>query len=384
MFSKQDNKPPSGYVRMVAGVLLLGVAFVPQISPAATVNELVAKAKQEGVLNATVTSSLTGKTTQQLAAAFKKRFGLDIEITLTPVGDTENYPKAIAETRTGVVPTYDAMEGSETHNLALMRVGGIQKIDDWESLAGGINSYVRSGKAHADQLSPAVLNGFAFAYLTRIKALIYNPRLISIKDLPRTHAELADPKYKGKWTQPPWTTHWEPGPMVFPDIGKEKWLEIVRNAGKNAGTVLPENPGVQRVLLGEYAFTPANTYYAFQAKAKDPQAPIEITYFKDYNLMTSSYYIVRKGARRPAGATLFSFWMATPEAKAIWQPAIFVTQFMWGESELDKKVRQLIHDSGAKLVDFISTEKGRDLLAWYGTEEGVKYTQSMGKAIRGE
>ena len=90
MFSKQDNKPPSGYVRIVAGVLLFGVAFFPQISPAATVNELVAKAKQEGVLNATVTSSLTGKTTQQLAAAFKKRFGLDIEITLTPVGDTEN------------------------------------------------------------------------------------------------------------------------------------------------------------------------------------------------------------------------------------------------------------------------------------------------------
>lgn len=384
MVTEQRTNVQEKFLWVLAALFLLGPVVAGREAAGASLSELVAKAKQEGTLNATVTSSLAGKTNQPLAAAFKKRFGLDIEITITPAVDVESYPKAIAETRIGVIPTYDVMEGSEVENISLLGVGGTQQIDDWKLLLAEINPMVRSGKVRPEQLSPAALSGFAFAYLNRLKGLLYNPRLISTKDLPRTHAELADPRYKDKWTQPPWTTHWDVAPLVFPDLGRDKWLEIVRNAGKNAGAVQVEAAGVQRVLLGEFAFTPANTYYALDAKAKDPQAPIGITFFKDYNLMTGSYYMVRKGTRRPAAATLFALWMATPEAESIWQPALFVTQFLWGESELDKKERQLIQDSGAKIIDLINTEKGRDLLAWYGTEEGRKYRQAIGKAIRGE
>ena len=61
----------------------------------------------------------------------------------------------------------------------------------------------------------------------------------------------------------------------------------------------------------------------------------------------------------------------------------YMTQ-VWGESDLDKKERQFIKESGAKIVDFLSTEKGRDLLAWYATAEGRKYRGDMGKAMRGQ
>lgn len=196
--------------------------------------------------------------------------------------------------------------------------------------------------------------------------------------------ELADPKYKGKWTQPPWTADWDTGPLAFPDLDKGKWLEVVRNAGRNAGAVQIGQAGFQRLLLGEFAFMLGNTYYVFGAKAKDLQAPVEITYFQDYNWSNFSFYIVRKGARHPAAATLFALWMTTPEAESIWQPDIFMTQFVWGDSDLDKKERQFIKESGAKIVDFLSTKGGRDLVAWYGTEEGRKYRQAMSKAMRGE
>lgn len=66
--------------------------------------------------------------------------------------------------------------------------------------------------------------------------------------------ELADPKYKGKWTQPPWTSDWDIAPLGFADLDKGKWLEIVRKAGKNAGAVQHALTGVERMLLGEYAF----------------------------------------------------------------------------------------------------------------------------------
>lgn len=74
----------------------------------------------------------------------------------------------------------------------------------------------------------------------------------------------------------------------------------------------------------------------------------------------------------------------TPEAESIWQPELFLTHFLWGESDVDRKTRQDMQQSGAKIVDFLSTEKGRELLAWYATEEGRKYRQAIGRAIKGE
>ena len=384
MFSQQDNKALSGYMRIMAGVLLLGVAFAPQIAPAATVNELVAKAKQEGALIATVISDLSERATPKLAAAFNKRFGLDLRVTLTPVTDTENYPRAIAEAKAGTVPSFDAIEGSEINNISLVGAGGLDNVGNWESLLAEINPLVRDKKARPEQISPIPLSGYAFEYFSRVKAILYNPRLISRNDLPRTHAELANPKYKGKWTQPPWTSHWDIGPFVFPEIAKEKWLEIVRNAGKNAGAVQTEQRGVERVLLGEFDFAIANTHYAFHVKAKDPNAPVEITYFQDYNQGNGSYYGVRKGSRHPAAAALFALWMGTPEAESIWQADNFATQYKWGESKLDRMDRELIKKIEANIVELVSTQKGRDFLAWYGTEEGRKFRQAVGKAIRGE
>ncbi len=383
MLSKQNGTVLTRTMSIVVGALLLGVAIAPQVTHAATLTELVAKAKQEGALNVTVSSSLTGRPTKQLAAAFKKRFGLDIEVTLTPLSDRKSYSKALAAAKIGSVPTYDAIEGPDTNNTGLVGAGGIQKIDNWETLLAEINPQVRSGKVRLEQLSPGPLKGYGFAYISRVKALLYNPKLISREKLPKTHAELADPKYKGRWTQPPWTSHWNIGPMVFPELGKDKWVDIVRKAGKNAGAVQPESAGVQRMLLGEYAFGLGGTHYVFRYRAKDPQAPLAVTYFEDYNPVQTSFYVVRKGARHPAAATLFAMWMGTPEAESIWQPAVFYTQ-LWGGSDIDRKVRQLREQSGAKYVDYLSTKKGLDFLKWFRTKEGRKYKQALSRAIRGE
>ena len=384
MFFERSRNGLASVGRVVsASVLLFALNGLAETAGSTTLADLVQKAKQEGALNATVVSSLTGRETQRLAAAFKKRFGLDINAIITPVLDTENYPKAIAETKAGAGPTYDNMEGTVTNNMALIGLGGGLKIDNWERLLTEINPLVRAGKVRPEQLSPGPLKGLGFAFLSRTKSLIYNPKLISRDKLPRTHADLALAQYKGMWTQPPWTTHWEPGPLVVPEMSKEKWVEIVRQAGRSGGAVQVESAGVQRLLLGEFAFTMANTHYYFSYKAKDPQAPIEITFFKDFNVTTDAYYIVRKNARNPAAGTLFALWIATPEAQAIWQPRDFNTQ-RWGESELDKKERKFMEESGAKLFSFMDSEKGLEYLNWMSTDDGRNFKEALGKGIRGE
>lgn len=102
----------------------LAIFLLPQVGLAAPLEDLIGKAKKEGALNATVTVSMTGRSIPNLAAAFKKRFGLDISVTLTPVSDVADTPKAIAEIRTGVVPTYDAVEGADVNKFTLMQAGG--------------------------------------------------------------------------------------------------------------------------------------------------------------------------------------------------------------------------------------------------------------------
>ncbi len=93
---------------------------------------------------------------------------------------------------------------------------------------------------------------------------------------------------------------------------------------------------------------------------------------------------MRKGARHPAAGSLFALWMGTPEAEAIWQPQLYATQFLWGESKLNRKVRRLIKQSGARIVDYLESKKSRDFLRWYGTEEGRRYSKALGRAIRGQ
>lgn len=356
---------------------------LPDALQAASMSELVAKAKQEGALNAHVTTGITGRAQAKLAAAFKKHFGLDLDVTMATLAGRPLYGKAFAETKVGGVPTYDAIEGSGKNNVQLVAMGGVQKIDGWESLLAEINSDVHAGKAHPDQISPDPLSGYAFEYQFRLKALVYNPNLIAAKDLPKTHADLGESKYKDKWTQPPYAAHWDIGPLAFPDMPLEKWIDIVRKAGQTTAAVIPERAAMPRLAIGEFAFGLTNTYDFLRAKAKDASIPLKLVYFQDYNPVTGSFYVVRKGARHPAAATLFALWMTSPEAKAIWQPEIFATQYPWGDTELDREVRARIKETKAKIISFFDNQKSIDFLDWIGTPEGRKYRKAVSDAIAG-
>jgi ABC-type Fe3+ transport system substrate-binding protein len=220
-------------------------------------------------------------------------------------------------------------------------------------------------------------------FMANVKQLIYNTKSISEKDLPRTHRDLADPKYKGKFAQPPWTSHWEIAPVAFDKFDRNEWLEIVRRAGKNSGAVMGESGAVQRVILGEFAFALAQDRYMRQVFAKDPKAPIAARFFDDYNELNQVYYSVRTRARHPAAGTLWALWMTSPESQRIWQPSD-LQAMPYGDSQLDRDFKQNIEKSKARVIGFLDNEKTMDLLKWYRTEEGRKYLDAVARAIRGD
>src|SRR5579884_788167 len=294
--------------------------------------DLVAKANAEGELSVLMVSTWNHALTEPLADAFKKRFGLTSNVTISPVLGTQHLPVAIAETRAGTPPTYDAVYGDDAEMMQLIGAGASMRIDNWEALLAEINPAVGAGRVSPDQISHGPLAGQAFALVGNVKQILYNPRLISEADLPRRHADLADPRYKDKFIQPPWTAHWEIAPAVLDNLDRDQWLDTVRAAGKNGGAVLPEGPAVERVVLGQYPFALGQDTYLRLVRPKDPQAPIAARFFDDYNEYNALHNVVRAGTQHPAGATLWVLWMTTAEAEAIWQPSEFYAQ-RYGESE---------------------------------------------------
>ncbi|MBI2357685.1 MAG: ABC transporter substrate-binding protein [Deltaproteobacteria bacterium] len=346
-------------------------------------DEVVRKARQEGELVATISSSWRKTLIQPLTDAFRKRLGLDVKVTLANVESSQHFVMAIAETQAGAPPTYDVVQGTDSETMQLHGAGGTQRVENWEALLAEINPLVRSGKVRLDQIGQGPLRGQSFMFMANVKQLIYNTKLISEKDLPRTHAQLGDPKYKGKFSQPPWTTHWDIGLAALEKPDRNEWLDVVRKAGKNGGAVLYESAGVQRVILGEFAFALAQDRYMRQIFAKDPKAPIGSRFFDDYNGLTGFYHSVRTRPRHPAAATLFALWMTTPEAQAIWQPSD-LQAVPYGDSKIDREFRLNIEKSKARVIGWLDNDKTLELLKWYGTEEGRKYVEAMARAIRGE
>ena len=87
---------------------------------------------------------------------------------------------------------------------------------------------VQGGKVTPSQISHGPATARGFNYLGNVKQVVYNTRLIGEAELPRTHAELVDPRFKDKFVQPPWTSHWAIAPAVLDNLNREQWLDTVR------------------------------------------------------------------------------------------------------------------------------------------------------------
>lgn len=343
-------------------------------------DELVAQAQKEGSLVVTMQSSWPKDLAPKLVDAFKKRLGLNIDISLTGVSPTDKVPVAIAAAQAGAPATYDSMQADDTEGFQLVYTNTAVTIDNWQELLTEINSLVKSGDVSADKISPKLVAGKSFLVMANVKGMIYNTDKVSAADLPKKHEDLTDPKYKGKFTQPPWTSHWDIAPAAI-DVDRDTWLDVVRNAGKNSGSVLSESEGVNRVLLGQYDFALAQDTYYNQNKAKDPNAPIGFQPFEDYNDYNAVYYSVLKGAKHPAGGTLWALWMTTPEAEAIWQPEVMQGSPL-GDTDIDK-AQQKIADGGA-VLGYLDNDKTADLLKWFSTKEGADWLEKLANAIKGQ
>src|SRR5688572_27206405 len=99
-------------------LLTFGISIPP--ASAAKVDELVAAAKKEGVLEFYGPSTLGPQGAQALAAAFNKKYGLNIKLNYSPSGNmTRDTGKVVGLSASGVAAEWDIMVVTDAHHGSL-------------------------------------------------------------------------------------------------------------------------------------------------------------------------------------------------------------------------------------------------------------------------
>lgn len=334
-------------------------------------NKLIEGARKEGELIVWGIQGMGDDGASALGKAFNGRFGLNLRFKYDQAGATgEKFSRAIMETQMGLPASYDAMYAPDHRIVKLIEKGGVEPIAGWELLL--------PDGVEPKYASPPAVAGQAFAFGNRVKLIVYNTKLISAKDLPQTTKEVGLPKYKGKYYTAPWTTGPIFGVLVHP---QEEWLEIMRGWGQNKVTTIRSRGGVDRMMLGEFAFEPfSNEHYYFELKEKGDPAGMAV--FKDLVPLTYLFHVARKNARHPNAGKLFSLWATGPEATQIFEKYSWTGNIANKASKVGSGVLEEVRKTGARLVSWFDSKENLAKLEWYGTKEGEAYEDKIALALK--
>ena len=345
-----------------------------------SLQQLIEGARKEGQLNWYPVSSLGTDGAKAIAQVFNKRFGLNLRINADVSGNISTvFSKAIVESKSGIPPTFDVLYGPDHRAFEVKEAGGLERVDNWEAI---LKEMSPEAYAVRQKVSPLDIAGYAFLWANRIKCLNYNTDLITEAELPQTIADLGNPKYKGAFSLAPFVTDAEFGTLIYP---KDKWMEIVRTWGALNPAIMTYESGIQRMLLGEFKFLPSNGEYIFEVKGKNPKAPIGVSFFKDLTANSYVFHMVRKNAKNPNAAKLFTLWTTTPEANRFFEVDYITSpNLVLGTGPISKQLNALLKDKNIKPVSWFDSKESLEKLLWYyRTDEGKRYVAEMAKARTG-
>ena len=380
---REKNRNTVVVAKWVLMFFVLGLIIGPAAVRAASsegqrlLQQLVEAARKEGQLDLMVTSAQGEKGTKELTDAFKQRFGLNIRVNADISGqESQQFNKAAIEVKGNIPPTHDLMQGGDENVLSLKEAGGADAIENWEALLAVIAPESYKVK---DKISPFSLAGYGFLWSTRTVVLLFNPKLISEKELPKTWKEMGNAKYAGAFSLPPWTSVALMGLLKY---DKDEWLDTVRSWGRNKKQILAYTAGTQRMLLGDIKFLFGNTDDYAREKARDPNAPIGLTFFEDFTQIRWVQYVVRKGAKNPNAAKLFALWATSAEANRIFEKNGFLENVVLGSGPVTTQFLKTIKERNIRPVNWFDSPENLEKFRWLSTDEGKAYSKAIATAQR--
>lgn len=295
-------------MKRVTGIvsLVMALSFLlgrSTAAPAAGVEELLAAAKKEGIIEFYGPSTLTPQGAQALGSAFNKKYGLEIKLGYTPSGSMfRDIGRLATETMAGAPSQWDVMVVTDAHQATLW-LKKLHRPFDYAKLE------VDRGLIHYD-------NG-SVAFANQIVLPAYNKKVLPARDVPKRWEDLLDPKWKGgKLGINNATHHW--ARLAVGAWGEKKTTEFVKALADQEPILGQLGETYTRLQLGEILIAATLTDSQIH-KAERSGAPVA---FADsiQPVISPSYQIaVVKGAPHPNIGHLFAVFMTTEEAQTLWE-----------------------------------------------------------------
>lgn len=289
-------------ILMVGLTLLLGLTVCAGPTIGAPVDDLVAAAKKEGVIEMLAPSTLTPKGAQALAEALNQRYGLNIKFSYHPSSNmTGDVAKVIGRAASGVSPEWDVMIVTDSHHGSL-----------WLRKQHAIYDYKKLG------VDPKLIHydSGAVSFANQIILPAYNKNILPAKDVPKKWEDLLDPKWTGRIGVPHSVHHF--ARLAAGPWGEEKTTQFVKRLAVLEPFIGTPAQMYTRLQLGEILLV-SNIQDSFIHEAERRGAPLAQAHGIE-PVPSPAYHVgVLKGAPHPNVGHLLAAFMTTPEAQKLWE-----------------------------------------------------------------
>jgi iron(III) transport system substrate-binding protein len=335
--------------RLSLAVLLTFASFWIRAASAATIDEVIAGAKKEGVLELHAASTLGPAGAPALAAAFNKKHGLNLKVNYHPSGNmTRDVAKIVGLAASGVAPEWDLMVVTDAHHGSLW----VRKLHipfDYKSLGVDPNA------VQYDSGTVSIANQMILP--------AYNKKTLAVKDVPRKWDDLLDPKWKdGKLGVLSSTHHW--ARLAAGPWGEEKTTDFVKKLAALKPMLGRGGEIAQRLLLGEILISATMHDDQIQDQA-EKQSPLVFA-AEVQPVISAEYHAgVLKGALHPNAAHLFAAFLTTAEAQQFLDKHLGLSSVHVKGTRAHKfaqgKELVFMKQDKAQMIDKLSREYGKIL-----------------------
>jgi iron(III) transport system substrate-binding protein len=275
--------------------------FALCIGPALAQDQDAARKEGEVMLY----TSLVPEDLTPLAAAFEKRYG--VKLKTWRANSEKVLQRAVTEMRAGRADA-DVVETNGPQMESLYREKGLQPL--------------RS--AHLKDLMPQALRPHGQWVGTRINMFVqsYNTKLVKQDELPKSYADLTNPRWKGRLGIEAEDEDWFA--MVIKELGEEAGLRTFREIVRVNGLSVRRGHTLLAGLVASGEIPLALTTYSHGAeKMKHKGAPVEWFAIAPAIGRANGAGIL-KNAPHPHAAALFVDFLLSPEAQVILQKGGYV------------------------------------------------------------
>ncbi len=328
------------------------------VAPTGPLAQVIEGAKKEGTVTAKLVAGFRPEAMGRLEKEIKDKYGVDLKIKFTGATKmTNDVAEAIMEQKAGAVPSYDLL--SFSNHIAVANNAGVLEQVDWKPLLSeGTNPAV----VHD---SPAMRGGIV--YDTAYFGLMYNPEKIKADEVPRTLADMANPRWKGKGgveTSGNSLLRWS---FI---LGKEKVLSSLRAIMKNGAIQGSAADLMNRYLIGEIWFCRLNSEFIGVARSRGMPAAWQSLDFADVTEFSS---VVRKGAAHANAAKLIALYLASPEgAKFGLEEANYGTLYYPGNYQHDIRLQ-----NQKQGIPEVFSDRRPDVLEFYNSKEAADLSKEI-------